>query len=257
MLVAHDAVITNSRKAQHKLGKLVNQGRHPAHKAPVDQLPETVRPPGSEDPLGGSETRGLRQGSIQEAKGATACLRVRPTDSFRFIHASQFVGIGRRFMGIEEHAAARCPCCDAVDVDTRHARICPGAVAHVNQHHPLLHAISRTLKRLGVSHQVESGEHFTADRNLRMDIVVRRGGLRGSEPRVQREAHPAGRDPCRPPSAGTPARKQCWPRWINCLYPRGIQAPTLRSSGTRVLRRTEPQAGHYSGGKLWTPRGRG
>ena len=187
MLVAHDAVITNSRKAQHKLGKLVNQGRHPAHKAPVDQLPETVRPPGSEDPLGGSETRGLRQGSIQEAKGATACLRVRPTDSFRFIHASQFVGIGRRFMGIEEHAAARCPCCDAVDVDTRHARICPGAVAHVNQHHPLLHAISRTLKRLGVSHQVESGEHFTADRNLRMDIGVRRGGLRDAPNREYRE----------------------------------------------------------------------
>ena len=28
MLAAHDAVTTNSRKAQHTLGKLVNQGRH-------------------------------------------------------------------------------------------------------------------------------------------------------------------------------------------------------------------------------------
>ena len=33
--------------------------------------------------------------------------------------------------------------------------------------------MSCTLKRLGIRHQVESGEPFTADRNLRMDIVVR------------------------------------------------------------------------------------
>ncbi|CAN0496495.1 unnamed protein product, partial [Laminaria digitata] len=71
--------------------------------------------------------------------------------------------MGRRFMGIEEHVAVRCPCCDAVDVDTRHARICPRAGAQVNQHQPLVHAISRTLKRLGIRHQVESGEAFTAN----------------------------------------------------------------------------------------------
>ena len=35
----------------------------------------------------------------------------------------------------------------------------------------------RTLKRLGIRHQEESGEPFTADRNLRIGIVVRRGGL--------------------------------------------------------------------------------
>ena len=86
--------------------------------------------------------------------------------------------MGIRFPGIEEHVAVRCPCCDAVDVDTRHARICPRSGAQVNQHQPLLHAISRTLKRLGISHQVESGEPFTAERNLRMDIVIMRGGLR-------------------------------------------------------------------------------
>ena len=62
-------------------------------------------------------------------------------------------------------------------VDTRHASICPRAGAQVNQYQQLLHAISRTLKRLGVTHQAESGDPFTADRNLRMDIVVRRGGL--------------------------------------------------------------------------------
>ena len=74
------------------------------------------------------------------------------------VTAAEFVGMGRRFLGIEEHVAVRCPCCDAVDVDTRHARICPRSGAQVNQHQPLLHAISRTLKRLGISHEVESGE---------------------------------------------------------------------------------------------------
>ena len=52
MLAAHDAVTTNSRKAQHKLGTTVNQGRHAAHTASLDQLPETTLPPGSSDPLG-------------------------------------------------------------------------------------------------------------------------------------------------------------------------------------------------------------
>ena len=83
-------------------------------------------------------------------------------------------------MGIEGDVAVRCPCCDATDVGTRLARICPRAGARVNQHQPLLHAISRTLKRLGVPHQVESGEAFTVDINLRMDIVVMRGRLRNA-----------------------------------------------------------------------------
>ena len=59
MLVAHDTVTTNSRKAQHKVGKLVDQGRHAAHTALLEQLPETARPPGSDDPLGGRETKTL------------------------------------------------------------------------------------------------------------------------------------------------------------------------------------------------------
>ena len=33
MLAAHDAVTTNPRKFQQKLGKLVNQGRHAADTA--------------------------------------------------------------------------------------------------------------------------------------------------------------------------------------------------------------------------------
>ena len=69
-------------------------------------------------------------------------------------------GHWKALRGIEEHVAVRCPCLDASDVDTRHARICPRAGAQVNQHQPLLHTISRTLKRLGVPHQIESGEPF-------------------------------------------------------------------------------------------------
>ena len=60
-------------------------------------------------------------------------------------------------MGIEEDVAVRCPCCDAVDVGTRHVRICPRARVQVNQHQALLYAISRTLKRLAIPHQVENG----------------------------------------------------------------------------------------------------
>ena len=67
-----------------------------------------------------------------------------------------------------------------------HARICPRSGAQVNQRQPLLHAISRTLKWLGISHQVESGEPFTAERNLRMDII-RRGSLRDAPNREYRD----------------------------------------------------------------------
>ena len=51
------AVATNSRRAQQKLGELVNQGRHAAHTALLEQLSETGRPPRPDDPLGGRETK--------------------------------------------------------------------------------------------------------------------------------------------------------------------------------------------------------
>ena len=148
----------------------------------MEKLPETARAPRPGDPLGGTQTKAFakaRYKSLQGA-GATACLRARPTDSLRVIPAAEFVGMGRCFMGIEEHVAVRYPRCDAVDVGTHHARICPRAGAQVNQHQPLVHAMSNTLKRLGTQHQVESGKPFTVDRNLRMDIVVRRGFLQGA-----------------------------------------------------------------------------
>ena len=85
-----------------------------------------------------------RYRSLQGA-AATACLRARLTDSLHVIPAAEFVGMGRCFMDIENHVAVRCPCCDAVDIDIRHARICPRAGARLNQHELLVHAISRSM----------------------------------------------------------------------------------------------------------------
>ena len=55
-----------------------------------------------------------------QGAGATACLRARRTDSLRVTPTPEFVGIGRRFIGIEEHVAVRCPCCDTVDANAGH-----------------------------------------------------------------------------------------------------------------------------------------
>ena len=98
-------------------------------------------------------------------------------DPARIIPVSEFGSIGWRFPGMEEPLAARCPCCEATDANTRHARTCYRAGAQVNQHQPLVHALSRTFK-LSIHHQVESGAPFNADGNLRMDILNERGGLR-------------------------------------------------------------------------------
>ena len=111
-------------------------------------------------------------------------------------------------MAIEEHVAVRCPSGDTVDVDTGHARIFIRAGAQLNQHQPLLHAISHALKRVEIPHQVESEKFFTADRTVRMDIVVRKGVLQDA-PNWER------RDKCilldvthSDPQAQTPARRK-------------------------------------------------
>ena len=90
--------------------------------------------------------------------------------------------MGRRFLGIEEHVAVRCPCCDAVDVDTRHVRICPRSGAQMNQHRPLLHAISH----------VEAARNFTpsdesANRSLRKGTCGWTGSLRDAPNREYRD----------------------------------------------------------------------
>ena len=97
----------------------------------------------------------------------------------------------------------------STDVDTRFAHICFRAGEQANQHQSLLHAISRTLKWLGILHQIERAELFTTDRNLRMDIVVRRRRLRDA-PNREHTPNREHRDKsiARPASAGTPTRRQ-------------------------------------------------
>ena len=79
MLATHDAVTTNSRKAQHKLGKLVNQRKHAAHAALLEQLSETARPPGPDDPLGGGRINAFAKARYRNLQGveATACQQTR------------------------------------------------------------------------------------------------------------------------------------------------------------------------------------
>ena len=77
MLAAHDAVTTNSRKAQQKLGKLVDQGWHAALITSLEELPVTASPPGPSDPQAGTEIKAFAKArcrSLQRA-GATACLQ--------------------------------------------------------------------------------------------------------------------------------------------------------------------------------------
>ena len=47
----------------------------------------------------------------------------------------------------------------------------------MKQHRPLVHALSRTIKRLSTGHQVDGGAPFNTTRDLRMDMVIERGGV--------------------------------------------------------------------------------
>ena len=172
MLPAHDAETISSSKAQHR--KLVNRVRCEKYVSSLDQLPETRPKRDTGDSQDEEETRDLakaRQRS-QSGSGATAFLRARPVDSARTIPASEFVTAGKKFLGMEQFLAARCPCCGEAEVNTRHARWCHRADAQVNQHQPLVHALSRILKSMSIRHQVESGTLFHSDRDLRMDILI-------------------------------------------------------------------------------------
>ena len=60
MLAAHNAVTADPRKDQHRLDKLLNRGHYAAHAtSSLEQLPETVRPPGPANPLGGGRAESL------------------------------------------------------------------------------------------------------------------------------------------------------------------------------------------------------
>ena len=178
VLPTHDAEPISSSKEQNRLGKLVNRVRYERYVVSLDQLPETRPQRETGNYRGEKETRGLakaRQRS-QSGSGATAFLRARHVDSARITPASEFVTAGKRFLGIEEFLAASCPCRGEA-VNTRHARLCHRSGAQVNQHQPFVHALSRALKSMSIPHQVESGDPFHANRDLRMDIDIEAGGF--------------------------------------------------------------------------------
>ena len=105
-------------------------------------------------------------------------MRARPVDSSRIIPPSELVSAERRFLEIEEFLATKCPCYGASDANTRHVRLYHRSGAQVNQYQPLVHAVFFTLKWMSTRHQVESGAPFNADRDVRMDMVIKREGLR-------------------------------------------------------------------------------
>lgn len=113
-------------------------------------MPGTIAPTAKQE--WASDDIGLKSLAIQKQFSQKLLLPVsfylvsymRP-DSLCIMPDGEFVGPGRKFVGIGEHLAMRCPCCDVEDVDTRHKRTCPHAGAHPNQHQLLLHTISSTL----------------------------------------------------------------------------------------------------------------
>ena len=124
-------------------------------------------------PYGRIETRDLARGHHRRlcGPGTLVCLRAQPFDPFRIsLLLSSLLwseGIGGR-----TQPAARCPCCNFVYADARHARLCPRAGAQVAQHQSLIHTMSRILRLLFIAHTVEGGASFLADPDVRMDVVI-------------------------------------------------------------------------------------
>lgn len=56
-LAAHDGESTTPRKAQHKLGKVVNKKQLDRFMESLEQLPTEAVPPTQEDPCGGRESK--------------------------------------------------------------------------------------------------------------------------------------------------------------------------------------------------------
>ena len=165
ILQAHDAKSTSSSKAQYRVGKLVNRVRYDRYVATLEQLPETSPPRGTGDPHGEKEARGFAKARRRSQSG--------PEFFQRLIRVRGRALSGERsFWRRGAPAAMR-------RTRTRGMRVCVVDRARMsNQHQPLVHALSRTLERMSIRNQAESGAPFNAERDLRMDIVIERGGLR-------------------------------------------------------------------------------
>ena len=177
-LAAHDCY-HQARKAQSRIGKLVQASCFDGLRVSLSQLPDENVVPQENNPCSGLESKNLalaRHRSLT-GPGALACFRARPVDQARMIPPQEFVFLARRVLGIESFIATSCPCCGAENADTWHARLCHRSGSQVNQHQPLVHTLAKLLKRVRVPREVEDGSPFTTDKDLRMDIVILPGGL--------------------------------------------------------------------------------
>lgn len=116
-----------------------------------------------------------------QGKGGHAFLRAGPTDRAREAGPNEFTCALRRALGIEQFFASGCPRCHRgrkqEGITTLHARTWHRDGAQVNMHEPLKFALSKEHSGMGVRHDLDSGAPFTGERNLSMDIVIRRGAL--------------------------------------------------------------------------------
>ena len=181
LLAANDAETTNSHKAQNKTRKTCQPGALRPVRHITGQTPRPCAPDGGGRPFQGERNPRMRKGRATEPVENRSCRLVTSEASGRSTRCtSPRVPVGRAATSGDRGALGG-------DVPRpwgsgrHHATctfLCHRAGAQVNQHQPFVHAISRFLKRITVRYQEERGAPFNADRDLRMDIVIDRGGLR-------------------------------------------------------------------------------
>ena len=87
-LAAHDGESTTPRKAQHKLGKVINQVQLDKFMESLDSLPEEIVPPTVDDPFGGSESKDVAYGALKGQEHTVFSGRLQQTELGRFPRTS-------------------------------------------------------------------------------------------------------------------------------------------------------------------------
>ena len=174
-LAACDGESTMPRKAQHKLGKVVNKIKLDNF---TGHLPEEERfHPRKTTPLEVARPRTWpqRECGAHKDQGHTPFL-----ERYRRSHRTNSSTPRDAPWGVEEYLAPGCPRChrgrDGGTITTMHARTCPRDGAQVNMHESL-NQVLRTIESTKWPSGVESGAPFTGDQNLSMGIVIRTGAL--------------------------------------------------------------------------------
>ena len=234
---------TTPRKAQHKLGKVINQVQLAKFMESLDSLPEEIVPPTVDDPFGGCESKDVALARVRSSQGpgAHAFFGAAPTDRAREIPPNEVVYATRQALGIEQFLAPGCPRChrsrDGGTITTMHARTCPRDGAQVTMHEPLKHALSRALRGLRVraTRRRKWGTIYRGEKSLHGHRRPTRISNQRIVTGVPPQGHPPRCHPRRSASASALAKRQRDWRWNRNPNLRGAKAPALRSSGTRVL----------------------